>query len=399
MREDLLVTILVIRDCGPGDHTRIDSFCYLRHSDNAPSWRGKNTARSHSPGVVEMDRLVVRGCDRLGQIVQVDGFTGRCGLLLVLVRGTVEGLGLLAVVHGHHGQIRAKGSHARGDAAAEQHVFRKLQPHLLGVETGTLGHLHVPTELAQGVPDDQAILHAQLDVYTTGVGSQRNTNAVVTVVSVDFANKTINVSGNATDLSAIVATDDIVFKGSATNDMVGLKKIVSATSGTIFGINTATYELWRGVSHSVGGQLTFGEVMDGLAKAQAQGGLDETAVLMVSSRTWAKLNSDQAALRDYDKSYESAKSEIGSQAIKFWGSFGQLEVIGHPYIKEGEGISVPKSKVRRIGVNDIGFVETDAGGVFERLEGSAGYQVLSKVNASIFVDCPAQCVYFSGITN
>lgn len=243
------------------------------------------------------------------------------------------------------------------------------------------------------------LVNAQLDVYTTGVGSKRNSNAVVVVTSVDFANKTINVSGNSTDLSAIVATDDLVFTGSAANDMVGLKKIVSSTSGTIFGINTATYELWRGVSHSVGGQLTFGEVMDGLAKAQAQGGLDETAVLMVSSRTWAKLNSDQAALRDYDKSYESAKAEIGNQAIKFWGSFGQLEVIGHPYLMEGEAISVPKSKVRRIGVTDIGFVETDNGGVFERLEGSAGYQVLAKVNASIFVDCPAQCVYFSGITN
>ena len=224
-----------------------------------------------------------------------------------------------------------------------------------------------------------------------------NTNADVVLSSVDVAAKTITVTGNATDLAATLATHDIYFKGAYANSMNGIYKQLQNT-GSLFGINASTYNLWRANSHAVGGGLTMSEVLKGAAKAVGKGGLAEDCVLFVSALTFEGLNSDLGALRSFDSSYKPEKAEIGNKSIKYHFQGGTLEVMPHPINKEGEAALMPKAGVKRIGATDItfGFGE---GEYFEKLEGSAGYQVICQYDYVVLVTQPAKCVYYSGITN
>lgn len=227
--------------------------------------------------------------------------------------------------------------------------------------------------------------------------SKINSNADVVLASVDVENKAITVTGNATDLSNIAATHDIYFKGAYANSMYGIFAQLANTT-TLFGIDAATYGLWKANTHAVGGGLTMAEVLKGAAKAVGKGGLAEDCVLLVSSLTYEGLNSDLGALRSFDSSYKPEKAEVGTNSIKYHFQGGSLEVIAHPLVKEGQACLFPKAGVKRIGANDIkfGFGGSD---YFEKLEGSAGYQVVCQYDYAVLIIAPAKCVNYTGITN
>lgn len=237
---------------------------------------------------------------------------------------------------------------------------------------------------------------SKLEIRTTG-GTKINTNADVVLSIVDVPNKAITVTGNATDLGLILATHLVFFKGSYANSMYGIFAQLQNT-GALFGINATTYNLWRANSHAVAGGLTMAEVLKGAAKAVGKGGLAEDCVLIISPITYEGLNSDNAALRNFDSSYKPEKAEIGTKGITYHFQGGTLEIISHPLCKEGEAALFPKAGIKRIGATDIvfGFGGSD---YFEKLESSAGYQVICQYDYCVLVVQPAKCVYYSGITN
>lgn len=224
-----------------------------------------------------------------------------------------------------------------------------------------------------------------------------NTNADVVLASVDVSSKQISVTGNATDLGNTLATHDIFFKGSYANSMNGVAKQL-ANTGTLFGISASTYDLFKANTHAVGGNLTMSEVLKGLAKAVGKGGLQEDTVLLISALTFEGLNSDIAALRSFDSSYKSDKAEVGVKSIKYHFQGGTLEIVPHPFGKEGEGFAFPKKGIKRIGATDITFGMGD-GEYFERLEATAGYQIVAQYDYCVLIACPAKCVQYTGITN
>lgn len=224
-----------------------------------------------------------------------------------------------------------------------------------------------------------------------------NTNADIVLASVDTANKTITVTGNATDLGNIAATHDIYFKGAYANSMYGIYAQVQNT-GSLFGIDAATYSLWKPNTHAVGGALTMPEILKGLSLAVGKGGLAEDTTLLVSPVTFEGMNADLAALRSFDSSYDPSKTEVGTKSIKYHFQGGVLEVVPHMLNKDGEAAAFPTAGIKRIGATDIifGFGGSD---YFEKLEGSAGYQVLCQYDYVVLLPMPAKCVYYSGITN
>lgn len=228
-------------------------------------------------------------------------------------------------------------------------------------------------------------------------GSKVNTNADIVLVSVDYDNKTLNVSGNATDLDGMTAAKDIFFKGSYTNDFNGIDAQLTNT-GSLFGIDAATYQLWKATSHAVTGALTFAKVLKGVAKAVGKGGLSEDCVLLVSSLTYEGMNADMAALRVLDSSFKATKGENGVTGIEYNSQAGTIKVVAHPMVKEGEAFLLPEKGLKRVGATEINF---GMGGeeYFEKLEGSAGYQLLAQYDWCILVEKPARCVKYTGITN
>jgi hypothetical protein len=241
---------------------------------------------------------------------------------------------------------------------------------------------------------------AVIDVYNSS--TKINTNAQILITSVDFDTKAIVVSGNATDLTACDASAnnyDLYFKGHYNKEMVGLDKIIT-NSASLFGIDASAYSLWKGNSHSAAsGALTMAKVLSAASKGVAKGGLKGDAIVMVSPVTWQNLNSDQAALRKYDASFEK-EAENGFEAIVYHGVNGRLKVIANPIVKEGEGFIFPEKKVKRIGSNDISFeLPGKQGQIFLHLQDKNACELRLTAGQALFVEAPAQCVKITAIVN
>jgi len=236
---------------------------------------------------------------------------------------------------------------------------------------------------------------AEVDIYDVTKTTLRVSAAIV---GVDHDAKTISLA-SGTDLSAVVATDVILFKGAKGNEMVGLRSIVS-NSGSLYGIDGASYSLWKGNTVAVGGNLTLKKIYDGIAKAVSKG-LMEDAVVLVSPASYAVLANDQASLRRYDAKYSSGKAEQGFEAVEFYGQNGKIEIVSHPMVKEGEAIALPKGKCERIGATDLTFKTpgSEGGEMFKHLANSTGYECRLYSEQAVFLPCPAKGVLFTGITN
>lgn len=224
-----------------------------------------------------------------------------------------------------------------------------------------------------------------------------NTNADFVLVSVNVENKSITISGNEDDRNALAPTHDIYFAGAYANSFSGIDAQLTNT-GSLFGIDAATYNLWKANAMAVGGALTMSKVLKGVAKAVGKGGLAEDTTLLVSAVTYEGLNSDLSALREFDSSYSADKGENGVQAITYNAQSGKIKIVAHPFVKEGEAFLIPEKGIKRVGATEIKFGFGD-GDYFEKLEGSAGYQLLCQGDWAILIEKPARCVKFTGITN
>ena len=178
--------------------------------------------------------------------------------------------------------------------------------------------------------------------------------ADLVLVAVDAENKSIEVSGDSGDLGDLAPGHDIYFSGAYANSFEGIDAQLTNT-GSLFGIDASTYNLWKANSYAVSGALTMSKVLKGVAKAVGKGGLSEDTVLMVSAVTYEGLNSDLSALREFDSSYSTDKGENGFQSIAYRGQAGKVKIVAHPFVKEGEAFLVPEKGIKRVGATEIQF--------------------------------------------
>lgn len=240
---------------------------------------------------------------------------------------------------------------------------------------------------------------AKLEVRSSA-GAKRNAEGDLTLVSVDFDNRTIVVSGSNQDCTDLADTDVVYFKGAYSNGQYGIKYQLD-TSGTVFGIDNSVYDLLKAQEHTVSGALTMSEVLKGRAKAVARGGLDEDTILLVSTATYENLNVDLSALRAIDSSYKPAKGEAGHEGLVYHGQGGKIEIVAHPMMAEGEAYLIPKTGLKRVGSTDITFKSLAGEGedVWQLLEGAHAYQICGRFSFQVLISQPAKCVLFKGITN
>lgn len=179
-------------------------------------------------------------------------------------------------------------------------------------------------------------------------GAQRN--ADLTITNVNITNKSITVTGTN---AAVVAGDVLFFKGSRVNDMIGIDKIVLNT-GSLYNVDAAVYELWNGNVYSAGAaSATLAKVVAAAGVAAGRGCMEELT-LVCSTKTFANLTSNEAALRDY-AGETTGTAENGFDTLKFFGPNGRINVIPHIFCKEGEAFLIPAKRCKRIGSSDISF--------------------------------------------
>lgn len=239
----------------------------------------------------------------------------------------------------------------------------------------------------------------------TSSGNKLNTNAAVVVVSVDLTARTVSVSGNGTDLTAIDGAISsgafFIYTSALLNDLNGLDRIITNT-GTLYNISASSYALWKGNTFDAqSASLSFQKILSAVALG-VERGLDEDVVCMISPKTWANISSDQAALRLYDDSYKSSKLENGASEYQFAGQNGKIDIVSSIYVKEGECFIFPPKRLKRIGAMNISFKmpgRQQQEDFFLELTNSAGYELRSYTDQTLFSDSPARLVKIINIVN
>ena len=225
---------------------------------------------------------------------------------------------------------------------------------------------------------------------------------VCNVVKVSLKDKTVEVdvipagvSGNVDPENA--ASDVIYFKGSYTKEFAGLHKIITNT-GTIFNIDAAEFDLFKGNevlvgtnAHSGAAVISFEKVEESIALAMEKGLTEEDVVCLVNPKHWNKLMTEQASKRVYDSSYSSEKMDQGAKKLVFYGQNGMIEVHASLFVKEGFAYVFPPSELERIGSSDITFERPGFPGKFFReMESANGYELRAYSDQALFCACPGK---------
>jgi len=182
-------------------------------------------------------------------------------------------------------------------------------------------------------------------------------------------------------------------------DQIGLKKQMTNVS-SLFGIDAAAYDLWRGNIVTITGQLTMAKVLSAVSKP-VQRGLEGEADLWCNPSTWADLASNLSALRRFDGSYSKKKASNGSEVLEYINQNGAINIFSYNLVKEGDCFVVPRDGVIRIGARKLSFNDPTRpeDEIFFTIPGKAGVGMRNYLNENIFLESPAQSVFISGITN
>jgi hypothetical protein len=247
--------------------------------------------------------------------------------------------------------------------------------------------------------------NAKIRIFSANLGTDRVSTARK-VTAINLNSKTITFDGAAVSLTA---GDRVLLEGAYTiaggwAEMRGLHSIMRALpdgSTDLFGINPASYNTWQSTVYDVGSaDLSFEKIQEAVAIACGRG-LDKDLVVLVSQKTWAKLCTDQAALREYDSSYKRTELENGSEAITFFSQNGKLQLMPTAFMKEGMAMAFPEEALMRIGSTDVTFNLPGAGEdkFFKQLENASGYELRSYSDQALFCYEPNSLILLENITN
>lgn len=236
-----------------------------------------------------------------------------------------------------------------------------------------------------------------LDAYANDGTTARTNSAADTISSVNLSTRTITL-GNSVDASWVAG--DFVFpeSGSATNCMKGIDYVANNT-GTLYNISGATYEVMQGnVIDTATGLPSMAKLLNGVAVLASKGAQGKMTAIM-SPKAFSVLNSDQSALRAYPKA--GGKGENGFEELVFHTGFGTLELMAHPYQKDGLIHLVQDDELSRIGAAELSFIRRGAGGedvLSLEVSTAAASELRVYGSQSLFCEAPAHVGVLAGVT-
>ncbi len=241
---------------------------------------------------------------------------------------------------------------------------------------------------------------------TTFVPSGGQGTAYATVSSVDLANHKVVFTTTSTGWTdgSVPAANNIVFPkgamltGGTLKEQIGLYTQISATTGTIFGQNRATYGLLQGNTFPVAGRLTKAKVTQGAMLPINKGNLLDM-VLVVSTATWADLAAEDLAQKIYDSSYSGSVSKSGSRQLQYEVLNKTVRVACHPYMQRGLAFLTSEDHLSWIGSTDVTFKLPTGEALFRLVDGKNAYESQAVSVKQIFHELPSRACLFSGIVN
>ena len=246
------------------------------------------------------------------------------------------------------------------------------------------------------------VLEGALFNFWDGNTDQDVTAKLVEVTSSERKLKFTVIAGSASD---IIDGCDIFPKGARTgvssyNEMAGLFKQYSTTSGSLFNIDDRQlYSLLQGnVAQNIG-EISSAKVVEAASLAVDKG-LMTDAIVLVGTKTFADLNAENMGLRMFDSSYSGAKAENGSKELSYDHINGKLSVVCHPFIKGGQALIMDPKDALFVGSSKPTFEIPGMQDKFFRLvEGKNAVELQNYCDLAVFVHKPGQGVVLTGITH
>ena len=252
-----------------------------------------------------------------------------------------------------------------------------------------------PADIASGIWQGAEGMEIEQVVTATGVVAGAGA-AHGKVVSVDIRNGLITV-----DFTPVVATaigsHALMLKGQReAKEMIGLKKILTNT-GTLFGINAATYNLWKGSNFQILGKLTFAKLSEQLEQL-CDFGLEKNVEVHISFESWKTLLVEADALRSMDNSYDSGKVKRGHESIEFYFVNGTAKIVANRFVRRGDCFVLAQGDCAMISVSEVGFnVPGSDGDLIVRPITNNSYIYRSYSSSQIFLYAPRRSGYISGV--
>lgn len=263
-----------------------------------------------------------------------------------------------------------------------------------GVNTSEKAILLAPGEFAAGIW-----------VGMEGVVLQQVNSSGTVVAEGKLVGVNVQYGYLVVDFTPVAATSTtshrLCFKGMAdSKEMLGIHKILT-TTGSLFGISTSQFSLWKGNHVQLGNvKLKLSNIQDVVAQAVNQGGLEGDLLTYVNPRTWATMVTTEAGARSYDSSYKPSETENGFESIVFHHQTGKSVIKTHRMIKEGHAMMLHKDDWSRSGSAEISFsVPGMSQELIWPLENQAGWKFNSFSDQYIFCNKPAQSIWISGIND
>jgi hypothetical protein len=201
---------------------------------------------------------------------------------------------------------------------------------------------------------------APVDVYDPTLTTKRNTNGdlVVSVPELDTNGQTVIVTltGAAADNVQVLSGDAIVPKGWVGGSGIGIKKIAENT-GSLYGVNAATYPLWKANSFSVGSVEATMLAITRAAGIQVQRSGRKGKILkaLCSFPTFNDLSNNLSQLRRFGESMKT-KVELGTMdKVVFYGPGVGIEITPSALVWNSEMYIAEWDSFDRVGATDITF--------------------------------------------
>lgn len=245
---------------------------------------------------------------------------------------------------------------------------------------------------------------ANLNFYNAGslVGT-----GPYTLTSVNIPNQTLLVtstSGDATTLQALNGTTlDIYMSNSNGNQMLGVHGITASLPGTpstLFGLSTTSFSVWSANQFAVGSvAMSLGKLEDGVGLAAARGAEDEDISTLINPVNYTNLVVEASSARRYDSSFKQGKLDNGARALEYYGPTGLIQLVSHPFVKQGFAYGLPLERCKRIGSVDVTFDLPGFAGPALYVPSSTftGVLVTEFTSQAFYLEAPSHSIQWTGI--
>lgn len=222
------------------------------------------------------------------------------------------------------------------------------------------------------------------------------------VVTVDMSTRKITLTSVGTMTNGTAYT--IYRRGSKDQESLGMHKIL-ANTGSLFGIDGATYDQWKANQYAVNGACGFGAVSEAIAFAQGRG-LQGKLNGYINPLAFRAMISDYNTLKEGAGSFKSRSFTTdsgdlvhGAKSIKFYVNSVEVDFEASNYVKRGYGFLTNLESFLRVGSQSPSFnlPGMAEGETFLHRPNSAAYELRMYSDEGLLCVKPADNILLTGI--